>query len=37
LLLQSWSPKNPDNIEDILAIDAQARVKVESLMSKRST
>ena len=37
LLLQSWSPKNPDNIEDILAIDAQARLKVESIMSKRST
>ena len=37
LVLQSWSPKNPENIDDILAIDAQARVKAESLMSERAT
>jgi len=34
LALQSWSPKNPDNIEDILAIDSEARIKVRSIVSK---
>lgn len=34
LALESWSPKNPDNIEDILAIDSEARIKAHSLLSK---
>ena len=34
LALESWSPKNPDNIEDILAIDSEARIKAHSLLPK---
>jgi 1-deoxy-D-xylulose-5-phosphate reductoisomerase len=33
LSLQSWSPKSPDNIEDILAIDTEARIRTQSLIS----
>jgi len=33
-VLQSWSPNNPNNIEDIISIDSEARNKAERLVSK---
>jgi len=33
LVLQSWAPKNPDSIEDIIAINYEARIKAQSYIS----
>jgi|TARA_B110000259_G_C14023985_1_gene404023 1-deoxy-D-xylulose-5-phosphate reductoisomerase len=33
-VLQSWVPKNPNNIDDILSIDTEARIKAQSLIPK---
>jgi len=33
LVLQLWAPKNPDNIEDIIAINYEARIKAQSYVS----
>ncbi len=32
--LHSWRPKNPSNIDDILAIDAEIRIKAKSLLPR---
>jgi 1-deoxy-D-xylulose-5-phosphate reductoisomerase len=33
--LQSWAPNKPSNIEDVLAIDSEMRIKTMSLIAKR--
>ena len=33
-VLRSWSPKTPNNIDDILAIDNEARIKAQTFMPK---
>ena len=33
--LQSWAPNKPSNIEDVLAIDSEMRIKTMSLIANR--